>query len=68
MLLYDEDQIEQAIIRAEELRGQYTTALYVKPKKLGKFLNRLEEQGFDGFQVLGRDEDVRMFIARSEDN
>ena len=61
VLLYDEDQIEEAITRAEELRSSYITALYVKPKKLGKFLNRLEEQGYDGFQVLGRDEDVRMF-------
>ena len=60
-LLYEEAQIEEAIRRAEELRGRYTVALYVRPKKTGKFLNRLEEQGFDGFQVLGRDEDVRFF-------
>ena len=61
VLLYEEDQIEEAILRAEELRREYTTALFVKPKKLGKFLNRLEEQGYDGFQVLGRDEEVRLF-------
>ena len=67
VLLYDEEQIEEAICRAEELRGQYTTALYVKPKKLGKFLNRLEEQGYDGFQVLGRDEDVRFFADSQQE-
>lgn len=61
VLLYDEEQIEEAIEKAEELRKQYITALYVKPKKLGKFLNRLEEQGYDGFIVLGRDEEVRFF-------
>lgn len=61
VVLYEENQIEEAIQRAEELRKQYTTALYVKPKKLGKFLNKLEEQGYDGFQVLGRDEDIRFF-------
>lgn len=61
VLLYDEEQIEEAIEKAEELRKQYVTALYVKPKKLGKFLNRLEEQGYDGFMVLGRDEEVRFF-------
>lgn len=61
VLLYDEEQIEEAIEKAEELRKQYITALYVKPKKLGKFLNRLEEQGYDGFMVLGRDEEVRFF-------
>ena len=61
VLLYEEDQIEDAIRKAEELRSQYITALYVKPKKMGKFLNRLEEQGYDGFMVLGRDEEVRFF-------
>ena len=61
VLLYEEDQIEEAIAHAETLRDTYATALYVKPKKLGKFLNKLEEQGYDGFQVLGRDEEVRLF-------
>ena len=61
VLIYEEDEIADAVRYAEELRKKYKTALYVKPKKLGKFLNKLEEQGFDGFQVLGRDEEVRMF-------
>lgn len=61
VLLYDEAEIKEAIVRAEELRTEYTVALFVKPKKLGKFLNKLETQGYDGFQVLGRDEEVRFF-------
>ena len=61
VLIYEEDQVADAIRYAEELRKTYKTALYIKPKKLGKFLNKLEEQGFDGFQVFGRDEEVRMF-------
>ncbi|MBR0409718.1 MAG: histidine--tRNA ligase [Eubacterium sp.] len=61
VLLYDQQDIEAAILKAEELRENYRTALFVKPKKMGKFLNRLEEQGFDGFMVFGRDEEVRMF-------
>ena len=60
VLIYEEDQIADAIRYAENLRKTYKTALYIKPKKLGKFLNKLEEQGFDGFQVFGRDEEVRM--------
>lgn len=60
-LLYESGQVEEAIGRAEDLRKEYVTALYEKPKKLGKFLNRLEEQGYAGFQVLGKDEDVRFF-------
>ena len=60
-LLYDEAEIEQAIKKAEGLRDEYRTALFLRPKKMGKFLNRLEEQGFDGFLVFGRDEEVRFF-------
>ena len=61
VLLYNEAEIKEAIERAEELRKNYTVALFVKPKKLGKFLNKLEAQGYDGFQVFGQDEDVRFF-------
>ena len=61
VLIYEEDQIEEAIKKAEELRKDYATALFIKPKKLGKFLDRQQEQGYDGFMVLGRDEEVRLF-------
>lgn len=62
-LMYDEAEIAQAIRKAEEFRKDYTVALYVKPKKLGKFLNKLEEQNMDGFYVLGRDEEIRFFVS-----
>jgi histidyl-tRNA synthetase len=60
-LLYEEAEIEEAIRKADSLRTQYRTALFLRPKKMGKFLNRLEEQGFNGFLVFGRDEEVRFF-------
>ena len=60
-LLYDEGEIEEAVIRAEALRNQYQVGLFIRPKKTGKFLNRLEQQGFDGFLVLNQDEEVRFF-------
>lgn len=61
VLFYEESEIGDAIHKAEELRDEYSVALFVKPKKLGKFLNRLEDQGYDGFMVYGRDEEVRFF-------
>ena len=61
VLIYEESEIGDAIRKAEELRGEYSVALFVKPKKLGKFLNRLEDQGYDGFLVYGKDEGVRFF-------
>ena len=44
VLIYEEDQIEEAIKKAEALRKDYATALFIKPKKLGKFLDRQQEQ------------------------
>ena len=38
-----------------------TAALYIKPKKLGKFLNKLEERQYDGFLNVGVSDEVSMF-------
>ncbi len=66
VVLYDEEEIEQAVALAESLRGDYKVSLFTKPKKLGKFLNKLEDQGFDGFMVLGRDQEIRFFEAAKD--
>ena len=63
VILYDENEIEQAVCRAESLRDKYKVSLFIRPKKMGKFLNKLETQGYDGFQVLGKDEEVRFFAV-----
>ncbi len=60
-VLYEKGQIEEAVLLAEKLRRDYAAVLYEKPKKTGKLLNKLEEQGYAGFQVLGRDEEIRFF-------
>ena len=49
-------------VAADALRAQGKIAsLYIKPKKLGKFLNKLEERGYDGFLNVGVSEEVSMF-------
>ena len=43
-----------ALKAADSLReAGYSVGLFPRPKKLGKFLGRLEEQGFDGYLVCG---------------
>lgn len=61
VLFYEEKEIADAIRKAESMRETYAVSLFVRPKKLGKFLNKLEEQGYDGFMVLGKDDEVRFF-------
>lgn len=60
-LLYEECDIVSAIQKADELRAEFDVALYVRPKKLGKFLNKLEEQGVKGFFNLGAGDEIRLF-------
>ncbi|MCL2031073.1 MAG: histidine--tRNA ligase family protein [Oscillospiraceae bacterium] len=59
-LLYGpEDDFAAVLARGRALRAQWGGAVYARPKKLGPFIDRLKEQGYDGICVTGRDEDVR---------
>ena len=61
-VVYEEGQLKDAVKAADALRAQGKIAsLYIKPKKLGKFLNKLEERGYDGFLNVGVSEEVSMF-------
>ena len=64
-VICNEEEGLQAVRMTDKLREQGVEAsVYIKPKKLGKFLNRLEEQGFDGFMVLGESEEPKYFEAK----
>ena len=61
-VVYEDGQLKDAVKAADALRAQGKIAsLYIKPKKLGKFLNKLEERGYDGFINVGVSEEVSMF-------
>lgn len=61
-VVYEDGQLKDAVKAADALRAQGKIAsLYIKPKKLGKFLNKLEERGYDGFLNVGVSEQVSMF-------
>lgn len=61
-VLCDEGQGADAIRMTDRLRTQGIDAsVYLRPKKMGKFLNKLEEQGYDGFLVLGESEEPKWF-------
>lgn len=60
-VFYDADTYAQALSCAEELRQEYVVSVIARPKKLGKFLNRLETEGYDGFAVYGQEDGVKFF-------
>ena len=57
-VIYDAKDIVEAYEKAEELRKDYIVALFERPKKVGKFLNRLEEKGYYGFLQFGKDDEI----------
>ncbi len=64
-VLCDEAQGAQAVRKTDELREQGMEAsVFLRPKKMGKFLNKLQEQGFDAFLVLGESDEPKWFEER----
>ncbi len=59
-LIYTEENFEAALPHADELREQYDVTLFEAPKKLGKLFARLEESGYAGCIVEGKDE-IKLF-------
>ena len=61
-VMYDEGSLVEAVKTADKLRSEGNIAsIYVRPKKMGKFLNKLEERNYDGFIVSGQGDEVSLF-------
>lgn len=60
-LFYWPDQYEDAFRYAEEIRSDYDVVMYERPKKLGKFLYKIEKQNYTGFVVYGSEDGIKLF-------
>ncbi len=60
-LFYNEEDYINALKEAETLRQNYMVSVFNRPKKLGKFLGKLEAQEFDGYRVFGEEDGIKMF-------
>ncbi|MCL2162919.1 MAG: histidine--tRNA ligase [Oscillospiraceae bacterium] len=60
VVLYDGD-FQGAYKEAENLRKDYTVALYEKPNKIGKLLSKLQDKGFYGYYICGQSTQVNEF-------
>lgn len=60
-LFYENETFTDAARLAAELRGNYEVSLLERPKKLGKYLGRLEEAGFAGYLVYGETSEPKFF-------
>ncbi|MDD7404191.1 MAG: histidine--tRNA ligase [Butyribacter sp.] len=60
-VFYDSENYADALTYAETLRKDYMVSVFARPKKLGKFLNKIEGQDFDGFAVYGQEDGIKFF-------
>lgn len=58
-VLFEEDDFMAAAEKAEELRAEYDVAMFVKPKKVGKYLDKLKDQGYNAFWNFGQSEELK---------
>lgn len=59
-VIYGDGEYAAASSKADVLRKDYNVTMFEKPKKLGKFLNKLELQKYYGFLVFGESEDLKV--------
>lgn len=61
-MFYDSASYIEASIKADGLRKEYDVCLIERPKKLGKYLNKLESQGYYGFTVYGESDEIKLLV------
>ena len=57
-VLYNSEEFAAAYAKAEELRSEYDVSMFEMPKKVSKFLTKLQETGYYGFYTVGQSETV----------
>ncbi len=60
-LFYTDENFMSAMKTADSYREQYDVTMYERPKKFGKFLDKLQEQGLDGFVTEGDENGLKFF-------
>lgn len=59
-VIFDESNYPQCVEKAKQLRKEFDVGMYERPKKLGKLLSRLENEGYFG-AVVNPEEDIKVF-------
>lgn len=62
--IFFENDYGAAYQSACELRREYDVSIFERPQKLGKFLDRLQNEGYIGFSIAGQSSDITVFTQR----
>lgn len=60
-VIYEDGKIVEALDFSKSLQDKYTTSLFVRPKKLGKLLDKLQNDGFGGYIVIDESRQIKIF-------
>ncbi|MDF2486821.1 MAG: histidyl-tRNA synthetase, partial [Herbinix sp.] len=58
-IIYKKENLLEAYREAENYRKKYDVSLYEMPKKLGKFIDRLAQNGFDEVLIYGEGQEIK---------
>lgn len=58
--LFYENNFVESMKFSDKIRNHFDVSVYEKPKKLGKFLNKLTEQNYYGYLIMGEGEDIKI--------
>lgn len=67
VLIYNEEDYDAAFEKAQQLREKYNVAMFIRPKKTAKLLNKLQQDGYCGFLMFGQSDEISRF-SENEDN
>jgi histidyl-tRNA synthetase len=59
-VFYEIEDFVSAYKNAEQYRQDYKVSLYKMPKKMGKFLEKLTQDGYYGFYVTGGEHEIKL--------
>ena len=63
-VFYNQDEYTKAYEFADKIREVYNVTLLERPKKLGKYLDKLEKQNFYGYNVYGESEEIKILNSK----
>lgn len=58
-IIYKKEDFLKVYIEAENYQKKFDVVLYELPKKLGKFIDKLTQNGFYGFLIYGEGDEIK---------
>lgn len=61
-IIYQKEQFVEAMFYAKQRKKESQIALFQRPKKLGKLLDKLQKEGFSGYVILDDKKEIKSLL------